>query len=392
MRSEALQIHKPEISVKFLSSENNSPLAKLRRRRWQELKDNKNGELTAVWFCDDARLLASFALGTFDILPIRSIAAAGDPEPFRYMLDHQSVGQGMVLGHYNSDLQQPGKPMRGCGGLEGKRRREHITEAADADVAHGYIDRHIEHSDVVVQTLKSAWKAAQVSKTGKPILAAIWDHVTYQIIPVGFFEQNGRTYTGIIPFNELRKTQVKGITPEELVQISREILPDKLRKLLINNEQLTTTYTSSPIFKQFKESQKIQNPPAVMITTSSVPLGAQFPDLAQPNMVFKVLLPLERTENYDEDGSFSFDPKEVKKIIAQAHYPIAHALSAKPGEDFYDTTTLIVETPNMEATKYLAGELKKRAWFKEWIRKKNGKLILIEMRQGEVKHITDTLT
>ena len=78
---EILKLPRQEINAAFLLKDNTSPLAKNRLRNWAEAKKDK--ELTAVWFCDDARLNASIALDTFSILPIRTIAAAGDSEPFK---------------------------------------------------------------------------------------------------------------------------------------------------------------------------------------------------------------------------------------------------------------------------------------------------------------------
>lgn len=199
---ERLHFPQYEINAQYLLKENNTPLAQSRLKEWYKAK--ANGELTTVWFCDDARLLASFALGTFNILPIRTIAAAGDPKPFRHMIDHPSVQQGVVLGHYDSDLQMPGEILRGCGGEGVKMSRLAVTKRAPRDEAAGFVDRHINSPDVVYQTLKSAWRIAQLSKDGKPILAGLWDSATYQIIPIGFFNKRGKEYAGITHLMSLK--------------------------------------------------------------------------------------------------------------------------------------------------------------------------------------------
>ncbi len=374
-----------EITPRYLLNENTLPLARKRLAEWIDAK--ARGDLTAVWFCDDARLLASFALGSFNILPIRTIAAAGDPKPFKYMVDHEAVKQGIVLGHYDSDLQMPGEILKGCGGEGVKEKRMAVGRMAPADEAPGYVDRHIDSPDVVYQTLKSAWRIAQLSKDGKPILAGLWDSSTYQIIPIGYFNKQGKEYTGIIPFDELKHKQSQLITPEILSQISEDILPAELRHLLMRNQQLCKEYSESAFFRQFKESQKIQNPPLIMITTSAIPVGVRYPGLHKPNTVFKIALPYEKTEQYNREGSFTLDNAEVKKVIAQAHYPISHCLSAQHGEAFYDTKTLLIESPSLDASRDIINRLRTKEWFVEWVGSKGGKVIIAEVHRGNVTQI-----
>lgn len=382
---ERLHFPQYEINAQYLLKENNAPLAQSRLKEWYKAK--ANGELTTVWFCDDARLLASFALGTFNILPIRTIAAAGDPKPFRYMIDHPSVQQGVVLGHYDSDLQMPGEILRGCGGEGVKMSRISVTKMGPRDEAPGFVDRHIDSPDVVYQTLKSAWRIAQLSKDGKPILAGLWDSATYQIIPIGFFNKRGKEYAGIIPFNELKNKQTQLITPETLLQISEDILPQEMRKLLMRNQQLCKEYAESVFFKQFKESQKVQDPPLVMITTSAVPIGVRYPGLHRPNTVFKIALPYEKSEN--SGGSFSLNAEEVNKVIAQAHYPIGESIEAQKGHPFYNTKTLLIETPNIAASQEIVKKLVRKDWFMKWIQEKGGKVIIAEKHSGKISQIHD---
>lgn len=374
------------INARFLKNDNCLPLVEDRLARWAEAK--KDGKLTAMWFCDDARLIATSAFDTFDILPIRTIAAAGSPEPFQHEINHSSIGQGVVLGHYDSSLQQPGKPLSGCGGLGVKEKRKDIINKGKVREAVGYVDYQIESYDVVYQTLKTAWKVAQTSNTGKPVLTCLWDHTTYQMIPIGYFDEK-KKYEGIIPFEELTSEQKKIITLDDLREIDRSNLSAPLQELLSRNAEVVGKASQQvDQFAQFKESQKVQDPPLVMITTSPIPFGARYPSLHRPNTVFKVSLPFQKTPDYTIDGSFVFPEEEIKNVIAQAHYPLSHALTAKRGGNFYSTKTLLIETPSIDASYYVLGELKKLAWFREW-EAQGGKVITAEIKSGRVLRIQD---
>ena len=373
-----------EINAAFLSKENHSSLALARLKNWKEAK--AEGQLVETWSCDDARVSVATALGTFDLLSIRTIAAAGDPKPFKYMIDHPSVKFGVTLGHYDSSLQVSGEVLPGCGGEAEKAKRINVVEAAPDDVAQGYVDRHIESHDVVYQTLRTAWKTAQLSNSGKPILAGLLDTITYRIIPIGYFNGNGREYIGIIPFDEVAGKQRQIITPELLSEIDISRIPPALQRLLINNRNMSDQLVHTPIFEEFRKSQKVQNPPLVLVSTSVIPIGVRYPGLNTPNTVFKAGLPFVKS---DEGGAQTLEEADIKRVIAQVHYPISHTLTAKEGQVFYGTRTILIETPKMEMSQHIMGELRRRDWFKKWEIEKGGKIIIAEVQSGKIQSIQD---
>lgn len=375
--NERLGLPQSRIDAQYILKENGLYLAQRRLSDWYEAK--KKGELTAAWFCDDARVLATIALGTLNLVPIRTIAAAGDPEPFRYMVDHRAVNQGIVIGHYDSQLQKPGQILKGCGGAGVKEKRMGAHKMAPADEATGYVDRHIDTPDAALQTLITAKRMAELSN--KSVTAALLDTSTYHAIPIGFFSEGGKRYSGVIQLNDLNGGQPILITPENLSQIDMAILPPEMQKLFANNQRLCAQYEETGFLNQFKESQRIQNPSLVMITTSAVPTGVRYPNLHYPNMVFKIVLPLKKVED-DGEPFFTLDSRELNKVIAQTHYPLSHTLSAKPGGVFHDTKTLLIETPNIMASVGIVDKLKKRDWFMKWVQGEGGNIIVAEIHSG----------
>lgn len=377
--AEQLRPRPREINVDFLLNDNGSLEA---RNRVGEYKLAKiTGQLTDVWFCGDARLMATIAFGTRNIRPIRTIAAAGDVDPFQYIANHQGSKQAVVLGHFDSTLQSGEGPLVGCGGLL-ERRKMDLTEEFAPDTAHGYVKHNVDSPDVAFQTLKSAWRLTEF--TDKPVLAGLWDHSTYQITPIGLFDRGKRVSESIIPLKDIVHNRTKEINIREMtVPLDiEELLNPELSKLLENNREIGEQLARD---EAFRNSQKVQNPPLLMITTSVVPIPSRYPSMQSPNVVFKVLLPFAKEQS--EQG-FSLSTEDLEFAISQSHYPISHTIAAQPGRPFSDTKTILIETPDIRKSMDISAELRKRDWIRLW-EEKGGKIIVAKVKSGITEVATE---
>jgi len=108
------------------------------------------------------------------IASISTIAASGETEPFKYLLNHPSIGRAVVLGHYDGD--EVNKiPVSGCGGLHGKNQQLKTSRTLFPEIEADDLDEfisQIEHTDVFLQTHLIAQKVAQLRKDPLPIIAA----------------------------------------------------------------------------------------------------------------------------------------------------------------------------------------------------------------------------
>ncbi len=380
--AERLLTRPPEITANYLLSENRRPEALTRMHEYMEAK--ANGQLTDGVFCSDARLLGTLALGTYKIRPTRDIAVAGRINPFKYIATHDGSKQIVVAGHYDSTTQKADQPVDGCGGLMALAKMN-LMENFAGDTAQGYVKKYVKSPNVTFQTMMSSAKLTQY--TDKPVLAVLWDHITYQITPIALFDRANKRYKGIISQEELFKApeKFKNINIMDIIEPLNlsGLISEELTQLLKNNEQLVEKVTENQVFMS---SQKIQDPPLVMVTTSVVPFTARYPSLAMPNMVFKVLLPFIK----EGGGSgVSIEPEYTEFAISQAHYPISHAVTAESGQAFFDTNKILIETPDIRTSLQIAEEFKKRPWFNEWEEKKNGKIIIAGVKSGVTEEINE---
>jgi len=186
------------------------------------------------------------------IASISTIAASGETEPFKYLLNHPSIGRAVVLGHYDGD--EVNKiPVSGCGGLHGKNQQLKTSRTLFPEIEADDLDEfisQIEHTDVFLQTHLIAQKVAQLRKDPLPIIAAVVDHLTYQINPISLtLQENGSLHTVINPELSIPPTRRKN---------------EKVAKFLGRDSA-------------FRESQKRQNPQAVVLSTSPIPIAISGP-------------------------------------------------------------------------------------------------------------------
>jgi hypothetical protein len=144
----------------------------------------------------------------------------------------------------------------GCGGREAK-----ASIGMPAEQVYGithFIGRHVDHHDVVIQTLLAAEKAAIL--TDKPVLAVAQNHHNGTFYPLGSFANRGRNMTKSVPTSQFMD---HGYDPNLLYSnglpvISGDEIPEVFDDILdLNSKYLDMVYQRSP---DFQTTQQVQNP------------------------------------------------------------------------------------------------------------------------------------
>lgn len=374
---EFLRHGQEQLTPESLLRDNRSPLARLNIREWQQAKEAKDGRLTLVVLCSDARLSSVLLFNDGKIASVSSIAANGETKPFKYLLNHAAIGKVVVIGHYDGEIASEQSRIEGCGGV-GARARLTGEDKARGDDLVKYISK-IESTDILQQTLKIVEKIARL--TDKPIFGVAVNHLSFEAHPLvqAIIEKRTRK---IIYNPELNKpaSQRKEIIP----LITEDQLDPIFKKLLEENRTVVQRLNSD---SQFSESQKIQNPKAVFLSTLPLPLAIRYPEtFGNPNTGFVVRLPFNKNQVERDmtdlgQGSITITKKFLREVIAQIKYPIDLAIKAtKKGEPFFDTRTLIIETPSLDLSLEIAQRLiSGQQFIKDWIIKCGGKIMIAKI-------------
>jgi len=372
------------ISPRALLTANQSELALNNISKWQEAK-NKPGGLTLVVLCSDARLQSTLMFDDVAIASVSTIAASGETEPIKFLLNHSSIGRVIVLGHYDGDKVDE-IPVSGCGGLHGKNQQletggRTLFPNIDADDLNEFINQ-ISHADVFLQTHLIAQKITQLREKPLPIIAAVVDHLSYKINPVSLIlKEQGSLVSVTNPELKInpkkRKNQLPIISLDSLDENSAVFLKqnEKVMELLGQNDD-------------FRKKQKTQNPQAVVLSTSPIPISLRYPSFfGKPNSAFVVRLPFSKQVTEEEvDDIKGKNHKITRKFLANASaqikYPLQEAIRHLQEGAFLDTKTLIIETPDIIISQEIADYLAKMELIKKWIEKKSGQIIVTEVKSG----------
>jgi len=379
--NEYLQRRSLEITPDLLLKENRLAIKNI--TGWQEAKERKQGELTLVVLCSDARLNSVLLFGNKLVASVSSIAANGESEPFKYLLNHGAIGQVVVVGHYNGEQVRVGESVLGCGGLVGKDQIiKGKKTVAEGDDLGEYLNK-IEAPDAITQTVEIVNKIARL--TDQPIFGAAVDHITYKALPVAqsTIDEEGIRHT--IYNREAYKSANERTMP--IPVIPEEKLDPQFAILLEKNSKLSSKLKKS---EEFKRNQRMQNPPAVILSTSPLPLALRYPKtFGRPNSGFVVRLPFsKKPDEFDSEGliegKITITKKYLKEAVAQLRYPIEHATDAIQGHDFFDTKVFIIETSSLELSTQIAQRLvTEQKFIRKWLQVKGGKIIASEVKSGK---------
>lgn len=351
--------HSPLTDPKILLADNESRLAKKLLHKYYEAKEK--GTLTQVLGCSDARANA----GDFMSDPIiefeASIAAAGDKTFMTRTVIHPGVQQILTIQHFDGSTISKDKPPKGCGGLGVKEERVNTNAHPAEKGILAYVDRRIHHPGIYNQSISSAVEVAK--HTDKPVLAGAMDHLTGVIHPFALITNHGRNIDASVPmdqFNDPSYIYRNGI-PDLL---DTEIPESFLRVLRSNRRRVAQLARLHP---DIDRTQKIQDPPAIVITTALLPTSIRYPStFGEPNTNFDISMPYVKSNG----RVMGLHEQGLEEVLAQLEYPIGNAIQAQTGHGghgFHKTNRLIIETPDLQLSRKVGSIVRSEAWMKPWL-------------------------
>ncbi len=370
----------PDVTPDSLFAANRSPLSAERSADY--LRAKADGKLVLFKLCADARSGPSL-FDTSACAVDRSIAAGAHPNAYGEAIRYRGVGAIVIAPHFDSIKSADQGVFNGCGGQDAFRS----INGADEDPHHSsqhpvasFIRKSVFSDNPFVQAFKQKDDVMGQFRSGdidfKPIMIGAIDHRTGLFLPVWFIERDERGYYhthGTLQSHHVQHPEL--ITPDNLIPYAEELLPDHLRAIVESNKKYAQ---ANP---QFIETQRVQNPGTIIVTTSLIPLRNRYAGLFDvPNKVFVVGAPF--SEGVDS-GIQLADPSA---IMSQISYPISNALDAQGAEDpFRDTNTIIFETESIVTSVFLAEEFGQTPWGQKWTEVKEGRILVVETKSGETK-------
>lgn len=370
------------ITKNMLFDDNGSEAAILNLGRYAEAKRAK--KLIAFLVCSDSRTEPATL---FDFLnawtvSLRAIAAETSIGKFDYALRHNGVERIVTAQHFDGTNVVPGQILEGCGGLGAKAKLMKGHSLGEGQDVLDHIN-HIKSPDVFEQAHRSAEKIATL--TGKEVLAVGIDHRTGLIYPFSMITDHGRHAVSSVPFSSIGNPEVE--YEHGVPQLRRDQLTEGFLNLINDNQSQVAKRRKNP---HLLEGLDINNPHAVIITTSMISAALRYPHIfGVPNTGFTLNLPFIK-----KGSSFEgVEGEEVKNVFNQVHYPISHAVDAKPGDSFYRTNTIIVETPDLHLSAEIAKYLVRRKWMKSWLSQRDEgrykNILIAQINSGRTKVVEE---
>lgn len=360
------------VTPESLIAANTSEASQERIHNYKVAKEE--GKLVLLKMCADARSGPSL-FNSDEIAIERSIAAGINP--LEFAVRHKGVRAIIIAPHFDGVASAEAGYFNGCGGQDayGAFGGIHKAETHEHPVAQ-YIGSNVHSDNPFVQAFQQKDDImAQFHHKGdfKPILIGAVDHRTGEFKPVWCIEQqpDGMYVTrGYIQSHMLQNPGL--ITPDTLETIGLERINEPFHSMVKKNSEFVA---ANP---QFPQTQEVQNPTTIVVTTSLIPLRNRYAGLFDiPNTVFVVVAPFTKENNGD------VHIVQPDKVLAQVSYPIDKALHAHGDNDpFRDTKTIIFEASNMAEARVLADGFTKKAWAQNWLGE-GGRMIVAETKSGQ---------
>lgn len=357
--------HSPLSDPALLLEDNRSKEAQEHIAGYQKAKQTEG--LTEVEGCSDARPHVGTFIPRDDIIFRPSIAAAADKSAFKYLIEHPATKQFIVLQHWE------------CGGLKVKKQRVAENAHVSEEGILGYVDR-IHHPDLYNQAYQEALGLARY--TDKPILAGAIDHLTGLIHPFVLFTDQGKTIHASIPLGKLHS--ISDMDKESIPDLPDTLIPESLLEILQSNrDRVAWLRVHNP---NLSESQKVQNPDAIILTTSLIPTDRRYPHtFGKPNTNFGIEMPITKKDGIIvgiNERAFERD------VLAQLEYPIGNAIQAQSehgGHGFNKTHRIIIETPGMDLSRKVGRVIQSKPWMKPWLDLPQNQIWAVQVVSGHTK-------
>lgn len=328
--------------------------------QWREAQER--GTQTMTDACSDARVSVRHALnGHNALVSITGIAASQPLIPYRFAATHPGVHNILTVGHLR------------CGGLAALAQLQN-SNARPFGGAYDYVSSQIKSPDVVVQTTRTARHLAYLSN--RPTLAMVMEHETEQLYPVAFFTERGYSYQASFSMDDLADQNLDRIYQGNFMpEFNEDWLPGDMQALMEKNRKQVKSNMDNP---GFIESQKVQNPHSILVSTSIIPASNRYTEVfGKPNTCFAIRLPLVK----EPDNGFTIDPVQLRHVINQADYPISHSMEGHG--PFNRTRRLIIETPDISDSKRIADAFVSEPRVNEWIEKYNSHIIITQLQSAK---------
>lgn len=383
-------IDHPLISPADFLRDNRGDLAKQRLFTWRAAFESGNAFLEIR--CADARIATDFSR----VSPQGSVAA-GFPHRGDYSgLYNDGRFRGLVIKtHYDAIRSKPGERPVGCGGQDTAEAIA-VGRIQPGTGITGFVDANVDQDPLIQGFLQAQNTMMHLKKDGK-ILVVTQDHRRAEVHPVGEFDLSGGEYRRTIPRvirdvleapNERERRQ--RYNPAEIYangmpSISQSYLSDEALEYLELADDTMTGLLDT--YQDYEARQEVQNPFALVIRDSKVPLQVTYPGyFSEPGSSFMLSVPREKTGEV-----VLIVEKAINTAIDQIEYAVTQSVAnhddfTKP---FSNSRLVLIETADMRQSETIAEELVRQPWMRTWHSLEGHQVFLAESRAGILHRIQE---
>jgi hypothetical protein len=369
------------INRETLIADNESTHTVTLNTEWEEIR--RRGQLTLEWDCDDARSRPSRKT-----VQVRTIATGGDDETYesyKGLINDKSVKLIVTVAHYDGDTVELGVPPTGCGGQDAKLKQTRNLLSREGRSSLRYVHEKVSHHDPVVQAMISASKISCL--TDKPVLAAVRNHLTGEVIPLAIFKRNANGTNDMHSSVSMRDCLEGSYRPENIYKNGMPYL-EKNDPLLAEYSdyfndnmryvgELNNLIENNPdVYNRLKT----QDPDAIVISTQTRPLVTRYSGLfTEPGSVFEITAARSKKST---EAETPITNTAVKEILDQLDYAMNNALNPE-GHGFRRTRTILIETSRLEESRRIAQAIADTELGIRWLSERR-QIIIAEVRGGKI--------
>ena len=358
---------KERITPASLYEDNHSPEGKAGRGIWEQTRNK-----FLVWTCSDSRVIVPNPTST---IVIRSLGAGIETELFEELIENPDIPGLIILGHHAGTMEDRGtkkRNLKGCGAQAVKAEHTEAGKTPQSDVEE-WVCNHLEHADLVNQVSSKAKDALSKIKRQIYIAGGSEDHLDGTIELFALF-QKGRADQFADP--HLNDLQLPPNLRDYITRYSADQFA--LMHRFFGNQ---TEIDNLPLAQRTlagalrENSQLVQNPEMLTITTDIRPIEIRYPHTWKPNRIFQISVPGKK--NSSQEGVL-VNQDQIKGVIDQVHYPVAH---------FSALNTILITTGRLRDSLSIADHLMDRKWFEKWIAAGEHQLLIGQIKDGELEEL-----
>ena len=378
-------IHHGKLDLRAFWDDNKSDLAIQEVNRFYE--QYNEGKCFMEFDCSDKRTYSS----PLSVIKFQAVGV-GFPyqEEYKAIYNFPLIKAIAVRTHFDGINFIPGKRPSHCGGGDTSAAIEDGTITPTEGITE-YVEENV-HKDILVQDFLVGKRIASCLDTGScgTVVIAHLDHRRALTKPVGEFTKERGFRKSIIPESLIPVIEAKNkkerqaaydpavIYAEGMPEVPRDVLSYKAREYLEMTDQYMAYQLST--YPDFSERQASQNPWALVISTSKVPIENRHPmhfgNLETP---FKVDIPRVKSEQITY-----IDQETINSVIDQMEYAIRKSVKNhdNPKADFSNSHVLLIETSGFDQSVNIATQICAKKWMKDWLALPDHQVLVSEVRAG----------